>query len=136
MGSRGKTRSRSLSVTAFKRKGGKKTSTWAEVQLLASVWRFITLQRGEGGEGEKGEERRCAREQKVECRGGGSLGTVTEGSGKKGGLIVCGGKERGQTGRAEQLYTEGNQERRERRRTEGWRDGGLWGSEVKEGKMK
>lgn len=41
-------------------KGGKKTSTWAEVQLLASVWKFIMLQGGEaearGGEGRRGEE--------------------------------------------------------------------------------
>lgn len=69
-----KTRSRSLSVTAFKRK---KTSNRAEVQLLASVWRFITMQRGEA------KARRWGREQKVECQGGESLRTATEGGKKK-----------------------------------------------------
>lgn len=49
---------------------------------------------------------------------------------KKGGLRVCGGKEKGQTDRAEQLYTEGNQEEVEEK------DGGMEGAEVKEGKMK
>lgn len=40
----------------------KKTSTWAEVQLLATVWRFITPQWGGGGGAGGG------REQKVEWR--------------------------------------------------------------------
>lgn len=48
-----------LSLLSNAKEKKQKTSTWAEVQLLASVWRFITLQRGGGGGG---------REQKVEWR--------------------------------------------------------------------
>lgn len=109
-----------LSNAKERKKTTKKTSTWAEVQLLASVWRFITLQR----------EREVGEEEGSKGWSGGGGGSATEGSEKRG-LIVCecrgGGKEKRKTGRARAAVRRGESreegEEEEGVEEEGWSGG-------------